>query len=105
MSESALEEIEATLGQIGIKWKRDGHLQLRCVEDSRDMLFELRIEPSNKSDATEPSPSENSMKTMQTCYLHLHRLKGEMWEFAELSRRIVEQVAQQNARLSFPHAV
>ena len=42
---AALEDVTATLGTMGIKWKKQGALCIKCTEDSRDIIFELRIVP------------------------------------------------------------
>jgi len=76
LPEAALEEIQSALGSMGIKWRREfqNSLTLRCTEDSRDIMFELRIDREGDQHK-----------------LVLHRLKGEMWEFKELAGDLFEQ--------------
>jgi len=76
--EAALEDIERTLGQMGIKWKKKGSLFIKCVEESRDIVFELKIERLHHEQG-------DGYK------LRLNRLKGEIWEFKDLGRQLLEK--------------
>lgn len=77
-AEAALVEIEATLGEMGIKWKKNGQMDIMCTDEDRQIVFELRID--------EIGDVESGGNTHK---LHLNRMQGDIWEYKQLSRQLL----------------
>ena len=92
-------EIEATLGEMGIKWKKNGQMDIMCTDEvntpprhasfpnasmlsvglqDRQIVFELRID--------EIGDVESGGNTHK---LHLNRMQGDIWEYKQLSRQLL----------------
>jgi len=77
-AEEALVEIEATLGEMGIKWKKNGVMDIMCTDENRGIVFELRID-----DIEAGADAESTHK------LRVNRIQGDIWEYKQLTRQLL----------------
>jgi len=73
---------------MGVKWRALHALGIKCTEDSRDIIFELTIVPLSERERAQAQGGQGQQETHK---LELRRMKGEVWEFNHLGRRLAEQ--------------